>query len=202
MTILPQARRCTSFEEFKLFMSSSANQSADFETFEAKLLDAETFTVPGYCAVCDREASFFVDHLYCFTAPDKRRIPNWRERLVCPHCNLNNRMRAAAGFLLSVSRPDNAVYLTEFVTPLFRVIVSKRKRTIGSEYLRNGTERGTTNTAGVRHEDVTCLNISRRSLRRHRHVRRAGARPGLSAGAGRILPLPAASRHVDNHGAV
>ena len=159
MTKLPQARRCTSFEEFKLFMSSSANQSADFETFEARLLGSETFTVPGYCAVCDREASFLVDHLYCFTTPDKRRIPNWRERLECPHCHLNNRMRAAAGFLLSFSKPDNAVYLTEFVTPFFRVIVSKRKRTIGSEYLRDGTARGATNAAGVPHQDATCLTF-------------------------------------------
>jgi hypothetical protein len=65
MTKLPQAIRCTSFEEFKFFMSSSANQSADIEGFEAGLLGAETFVVPGYCAVCDREAAFLVGHLYC-----------------------------------------------------------------------------------------------------------------------------------------
>lgn len=128
-------------------------------TFEGGLLGAETFTVPGYCAVCDREAAFFVDYQYCFTAPDGQRLPNWRERLVCPHCHLNNRMRAATGFLLSVSEPGDAIYLTEFVTPLFQVIASKRKRAIGSEYLRDGTARGIINAAGVRHEDVTCLTF-------------------------------------------
>ena len=140
-------------------MASSANRAADIAAFEGGLLGAETFTVPGYCAVCDLEAAFFVDHQYCFTEADGRRFPNWRERLVCPHCHLNNRMRAAAGFLLSVSKPDDLVYLTEFVTPLFRVIASKRKRTIGSEYLRDGTARGTTNAAGVRHEDATSLTF-------------------------------------------
>ncbi|MGB6659592.1 MAG: hypothetical protein WBE90_10980 [Xanthobacteraceae bacterium] len=106
---------------------------------------AETFTVSGYCAVCDREAAFLVDYQNCFaTAPDGRRLPHWRERLVCPHCHLSNRMRAAVGFLLSASNPDATVYLTEFVTPLFQVVASKRKRTIGSEYLRDGTARGAT----------------------------------------------------------
>ena len=164
MTMLPQVTRCASFEEFKLFISSSANRRADIEAFEAGLLGADTFTVPGYCAVCEREASFLVDHLYCFTGSDERHIPNWRERLVCPHCHLNNRMRAAAGFVLSVSKPDNAVYLTEFVTPFFRVIASKRKRTIGSEYLRDGTAPGATNAAGVRHEDATCLTFPDRAF--------------------------------------
>jgi hypothetical protein len=145
MTKMPQTMRCRSPGEYKLFVSSSANQRAKIEAFETGLVGAEIFTVPGYCAGCDRDALFLVDYLYRFTGSDERRIPNWRERLVCPHCHLNNRMRAAAGFLLSVSKPDNAVYLTEFVTPFFRVIVSKRERTIGSEYLRDGTARGATN---------------------------------------------------------
>jgi hypothetical protein len=94
---------------------------------------------------------FLVDYQYWYaTALDGRRLPNWRERLLCPHCHLN--VRAAAGFLLSASKPEDAVYLTESITPLFQVIASKRPRTIGSEYLRDGTAPGATNAAGVRHE--------------------------------------------------
>ena len=159
MIALPRTTRCSSFEEFTSFMASAANRAADMATFEAGLLGAESFTVPGYCAVCDRGTAFLVDHQSCFIAPDGRRVPNWRERLVCPHCHLNNRMRAAAGFLLSVSTPGAAIYLTEFVTPLFRIIKSKCKRTIGSEYLRDGMVCGTINAAGVRHEDATCLTF-------------------------------------------
>jgi hypothetical protein len=164
----PQAIGCTSLQEFRSFMASPANREADMAAFERGLLDfrvdaiggAETFTVSGYCAVCDRAAAFVVDYQYCYaTTPDGRRLPNWRERLVCPHCHLNNRMRAAIGFLLSASKPDDTVYLTEFVTPLFKAVAWKRKRTIGSEYLRDGTARGAMNAAGVRHEDATRLTF-------------------------------------------
>jgi SAM-dependent methyltransferase len=159
VTVLPQVIRCTSLEEYRLFLSVSANWIAYIDAFETGLLGSETFTVPGYCVVCDREAAFLVDYVHCYSAPDGQRIPNWRERLVCPHCHLNNRMRAAAAFLFSDSKPDSAIYLTEFITPFFRVIESKRKRAIGSEYLRDGTARGATNAAGIRHEDVTCLTF-------------------------------------------
>jgi len=110
--------------------------------------------------VCDREAVFLVDYQYCYaTGPNGRRLPNWRERLVCPHCHLNNRQRAAVGFLLSASDPDETIYLTEAVTPLFQVVASMRKQTIGSEYLRDETACGTMNAARVRHEDVTYLSF-------------------------------------------
>ena len=93
------------------------------------------------------------------TTSNGRLLPNWRETLWCPHCHLNNRMRAAVSFLTSASKPDDAIYLTEFVTALFQVVASKRKRTIGSEYLRAGTAQGATNAVGVRHEDVTRLSF-------------------------------------------
>ena len=159
MIALPRTVRCASFEQFTAFVGSAANQSADMQAFEDGLLGAESFAVPGYCAVCDRAAAFLVDHISCYTFPDGSRVPNWRERLVCPHCQLNNRMRAAVGFLLSVSEAGTAIYLTECVTPLFQVVATKRTRTIGSEYLRDGTACGAINAAGVRHEDATCLTF-------------------------------------------
>ena len=157
----PQATRCTSFDDFRFFMASPANREADMAAFEVGLLGAsDTFTISGRCAVCDRDTTFLVDYQYCYaTTPDGRRLPNWRERLVCQHCHLNNRQRAAVGFVLSASDPDDTIYLTEAVTPLFQVVASKRKQTIGSEYLRDGTARGTVNAAGVRHEDVTYLSF-------------------------------------------
>src|SRR6516165_1603640 len=116
-----QAIRCTSLEAFRSFLASPANRQADIAVFEAELLPhpsmfakllawlenraralanlgprPEAFTISGYCPVCDREAGFVVDYKYSWaTTPDGRRLPNWRERLVCPHCHLNNRMRAA-----------------------------------------------------------------------------------------------------------
>lgn len=134
-------------------------------TFEAKLLGGEAFTVRGYCAVCDQTSAFFVDHESCVIAPDGRRVPNWRERLVCPHCGLSNRMRAAVSFLLSKSNPSEAIYLTEFITPLFRAVASRRAQVVGSEFLRDGTMRGSTNSAGIRHEDITSLTFPNAAFR-------------------------------------
>lgn len=140
-------------------MASPANREIDIAVFESRLLVAETFNVSGHCAVCDRKTTFWVNHWHCSTGPDGRRLPNWRERLICRHCNLTNRQRAAAGFLLAASKPDDTVYLTEFTTSLFKVVASKRKRTTGSEYLNDGTARGTVNAVGVRHEDATNLSF-------------------------------------------
>jgi SAM-dependent methyltransferase len=127
--------------------------------FEAGLLGAESFGVAGYCVACDSDSTFLVDYQYCFVEPNGHRIPNWRERLVCARCGLNNRLRAAAGFLLAASTSKTPIYLTEQVTPLFRLMVSKREGTIGSEYVRDGTAPGALNGAGVRNEDVTRLSF-------------------------------------------
>jgi SAM-dependent methyltransferase len=154
----PRMTRLRSFEEFRSFIDSPANRQAEMTAFEAGLLGAETFTVPGYCAVCNRQTEFAVDYSWC-AVHDGRRVPNWRERLECPGCHLNNRMRAAAGRLLSVSKPRDPIYLTEFISPLFQRVALKRRRAVGSEYLRDGTARGSTNAAGVRHEDVTRLTF-------------------------------------------
>jgi hypothetical protein len=156
--VQPQMTRWRTSEEFRFFIDSPANRQAEMAAFEAGLLSAETFTVPGYCAVCDRQTTFTVDYSWC-AIQDGWRVPNWRERLECSRRHLNNRMRAAAGCLLSVSKPRDPVYLTEFITRLFRHVASKRKRAIGSEYLRDGTPRGATNSAGVRHEDATRLTF-------------------------------------------
>jgi SAM-dependent methyltransferase len=128
------------------------------------MLGIDAFTVPGHCTVCDRETLFLFDYQDCYTESDGKRRPNWRERGVCQHCHLNTRMREAVGFLLSISKPDDTIYLTEFVTPLFQAVASKRKHTVGSEYLRDGTAQGTKNAAGVRHEDVTGLSFPDRTF--------------------------------------
>lgn len=160
MPQLPIATLCRTYDDFQLFMQSAKNREAEIRDFENKLICGDNFFVSGYCAVCDREALFFVDFQYSFVANNGQRIPNWRERLVCPHCQLNNRMRAAAAFILSTSKSDDAIYLTEAITPLFRFISSCRMGAIGSEYLRDGTVKGQHNINGVRHEDATALTFS------------------------------------------
>jgi SAM-dependent methyltransferase len=113
--------------------------------------------VAGYCLVCQREVAFSVGYAHCFTQADGSRTPNWREHVTCPHCHLNNRMRAAAGCILAATKPGTPIYLTEFVTPLFQTLAAKRRRLVGSEYLRDSTAPGAKNAAGVPHQDVTRL---------------------------------------------
>jgi SAM-dependent methyltransferase len=143
--------------------ASSDDQWANIVAFEAGLLGAETFTLPGHCTVCDRAAAFLVDHQYCSITSNGQRLLNWRERLICPRCRLNNRTRAAVTFLLSVSGLGDSIYLTERVSPLFRAIASMRPRTIGGEFLRDGTARGA-KKGRVRHEDATRLTFSDSSI--------------------------------------
>jgi len=56
------------------------------------------------------------------------------------------------------------IYVTEQVTSLFRWINFRYPRSVGSEFLRDGTPRGGTNAAGIRHEDLTALSFPDKSL--------------------------------------
>ena len=164
--------RCRSLNEFKAIEASPVIATPAMAAFETGLISSHrtihladgTFTVPGYCLVCSEPVAFLVGYEHCFVAPDGRRTPNWREHLRCPRCLLNNRMRAAAGFLLSLSRSSDAIYLTEAVTPLFKVISHHRRHLTGSEYLRDGTARGERNTQGIQHQDVSQLTFADESF--------------------------------------
>ena len=160
--------RCRSLDEFKAIEASPPISAAAMAAFESGVISSERtthlgdgrFTVPGYCLVCSQAVDFLVGYEHCFVAADGQRTPNWREHLRCPRCLLNNRMRAAAGFLLSMSRPRDAIYLTEAVTPLFRAISPHRRNLTGSEFLRDGTAQGRRNALGIQHENVSQLTFA------------------------------------------
>jgi hypothetical protein len=73
-------------------------------------------------------------------------------------------MRAVLGFLKKMVRPEEPIYLTEQTTPLFQATSRLYPAIIGSEFLRDGTPLGQCNSQGIRHEDVTQLTISSRSI--------------------------------------
>jgi SAM-dependent methyltransferase len=146
-----------SYEAFVAFLRDTTRERERMAAYEASLPTGERFFHRGNCVVCARSVKFLVDYLHCTTLPNGRQVPNWRERLVCPSCGLNNRMRAAVDCLLNTEGTD--IYLTEAVTPLFRVISLRRPYTVGSEYLRDGTAFGRRNAAGIRAENVTALTF-------------------------------------------
>jgi hypothetical protein len=92
--------------------------------------------------------------------------PNWREGLVCAECGMNSRMRASVHLLEQCLEPNrgSSIYLTEQVTPLYRWMAARYDGATGSEFLRDGTDRGRTNSSGIRHEDMTALSFRDETL--------------------------------------
>lgn len=119
-----------------------------------------SFDLRRFCLCCNETMPMLVDYHFGAAERDGSRMPNWRERLVCRGCGMNNRQRLVAKLLqqCAVRYQRPRVYLMEQVTPIFRW-VSKLDAVdvMGSEYL--GYEyRGGECVKGLRHEDV--MNLS------------------------------------------
>ncbi len=128
---------------------------------EHALIQGRTsFPVDGRCYVCRQRVSFLVDFAYAYEV-NGVLTPNWRERLVCPRCNLNNRMRAVIQVFeqeCHVSRTAS-VYVTEQTTALFRAIRARYPCTIGSEFLGESVGLGEKNSLEIRNEDLARLTF-------------------------------------------
>lgn len=127
------------------------------QSFEASLSKSQQlkFSVPGISYPANKYVDFHVDYNYSNT----NQI-NWRERLVCPITNLNNRLRCSIHLIdyeLGIY-PESQVYITEQVTPMFNFLSHKYKNLMGSEYLGDGLEPGTY-ANNIRHEDMTNLSF-------------------------------------------
>lgn len=122
--------------------------------WESQLLEHEFIGIPGLCRVCKRATSFRVDLLYGYG-----NRPNWRERVVCEHCGLNNRLRMCADAFegLNARKNDGDVYITEQVTSMF-TLLNTRCRLTGSEYFGPQILPGKI-VNGLRHEDSTGLSF-------------------------------------------
>lgn len=157
-------RQLGSLSDHVVFLQREADALRQQRRFEQSLAERhrDEFIVEGRCWVCDAERDFLVDYMYSDReTPDGRPVPNWRERLVCPGCGLNNRMRATVHLIESLGRlrRDGALYLTEQVTGMFACFAQRFPACIGSEWLDDGTAPGCSNARGIRHEDVTALSF-------------------------------------------
>jgi GT2 family glycosyltransferase/2-polyprenyl-3-methyl-5-hydroxy-6-metoxy-1,4-benzoquinol methylase/glycosyltransferase involved in cell wall biosynthesis len=127
----------------------------------------EAFAVDGFCVPCDKNVAFLVDmqsggqrHRYGW-------IPNWRERLECPLCRMNNRQRLMATLVKQALSAKHAqhVYFMEQVTPIFNWAKTTftQHQIFGSEYLGYEYVGGSV-VKGIRHEDVENLSFAQESL--------------------------------------
>ena len=130
--------------------------------------NGDNFFTRGFCFICNKEVNFMTDYL-CATPEviDGKRIPNWRERVVCPECHLNNRVRAAIHFLEKnlQCRANSSIYISEQRSQLYAYLKSKYKHLIGSEYLGSRIPFGDTDKSSqIRNESLTKLTFKEHSF--------------------------------------
>lgn len=152
------AARLRTLEEFNIHRRQNALVYNKISELEANLAKTrkETFSVKGFSYPAQKEVEFLVDYMY-----SNNESINWRERVVCPITNLNNRLRAAVHFMdfeLSAT-PRSKIYIAEQVTPLYNYLKEKYPNIIGSEYLGPDSQTRLINSKGLRHEDATKLSF-------------------------------------------
>ncbi len=139
-------------------------------SIEQSLLDtasSETFTVNGYCVPCSKKVSFLVDMQAGGQRQGNSWLPNWRERLECPLCKMNNRQRLIATLVKQIlsAKQMQHIYFMEQVTSIYNWAITtfKNHHIVGSEYLGYEYEAGAV-INGIRHEDVENLSFADNSL--------------------------------------
>lgn len=122
---------------------------------------------PSVCLCCNQEVQMVIDSKWGGSFENGKLNPNWRERIECPQCHMNNRQRLMATLVKQFlsDRKKSKVYFMEQVTPIFMWSVSQfpKHSITGSEYLGYNYKGGTI-INGIRHEDVTRLSFKANSL--------------------------------------
>ncbi len=160
--------RCRNRDDFGVYFRSSTFATRwQLERLLAVMHQgAERFTVPGVCAVCASAVQFAGDFSHAWPSPEGIAIPNWREALRCPQCQLNGRERLMTRKLEDVlhERANDGTfvaYLMEAVSPVFQRLRAAfpEATLIGSEFL--GAEHAPGSVVdGIRHEDAERLSLA------------------------------------------
>lgn len=153
-----------SYEAYNHYTAQSRGKTLSDWSFEKSLVSGSftEFFFEGFCYVCEVIVNFKVDYLYHYDVQGIT-MPNWRERLVCPRCQLNNRMRATIQIFDQKYQQtiQPSIYLTEQTTPLYKWFKQKYPHVCGSEYLGPMIDHGSINSKGVRNEDLTHLSFDK-----------------------------------------
>lgn len=151
--------------EFEAALTREAGlHQTEMDVSLSRKLSRKRFYVDGFCSACNRKTPMLVDYLFAEKRNGQELVPNWRERVVCPFCGMNNRQRLVAGLIREILNKDDPscrhVYFMEQVTPIFKWAEREfhNHNIVGSEYLGSAYQGGTV-IRGVRHEDATNLNF-------------------------------------------
>lgn len=152
----------SSYEEYRNYSNKHQKANLAKWSFEENLIPntRSSFTINGYCYVCRTYVAFLAD-FECSYEVNGILMPNWRERLICPNCRLNNRMRATVHIFEQKCRPNakSKIYITEQTTALYRCLKQSFPHVYGSEHLGNHVKYGSCNDEGIRNEDLTQLSF-------------------------------------------
>ena len=162
---------CRSRAEFEQLLHSDIFK--EIASLENRLITQsggrEFFTVNGFCAPCRKIVSFHVDMTAGGYRNGEQWLPNWRERLVCPICHMNNRQRLIATLVeqhMKIrSSPGSNIYFMEQVTPIYKWAKGtfSEYNIIGSEFLGQDCCPGKI-VRKIRHEDITNLSFEDNSI--------------------------------------
>ncbi len=91
-----KTRKFNQQQDFQKFWENDPDVCEHWK-FETAIMSrrskVQSFLLDGYCKVCDKPTTFLVDRLFGAQETQQGWTPNWRERLVCETCQLNNRQR-------------------------------------------------------------------------------------------------------------
>ena len=149
-----------SFQVHEKSMEAEYKHRLDVE--ESLVGTNDSFTTRGYCYVCHKSVDFITNYSHALPDATGRLRPNWREQMRCPHCGLNNRMRAAIQIFEQMYNPQprDEIYLTEQMTPLFKWFSQNYQHVTGSEYLGNKVPYGSLDENGILNETLTALTFA------------------------------------------
>lgn len=154
--------KLSSFDDFVNYERMMRSEYKRRNEFERKLIpeNQNEFTYNAYCIVCNHIVPLHVDFWNAYQN-NGNKIPNWRERLVCPICGLNNRMRLTYHLIQELFPDFNklTVYTTEQTTVLFQLLKKLNSQIFGSEFLGCEIARGEI-LNGIRNEDFTQLSFN------------------------------------------
>jgi GT2 family glycosyltransferase/glycosyltransferase involved in cell wall biosynthesis len=161
---------CRDREEYLKYRRSEASRIA-VEAKNALIAshgEQMAYSIPGYCIPCGKQTLFLVDMLSCGIKTERGWVPNFRERLECPGCRLNNRQRLVASLMKQqitvLGDAGVMVYMMEQVTPIYKwaICAFPTHEIIGSEYFE-GYPSGQV-VKGVRNENVEAMSFGDASL--------------------------------------
>jgi hypothetical protein len=152
-----------SLAEFEAWRAANQELIAGWESEDEAAMppDRFAFRVAGFCAICDEPVSFVATTEYGSADATGKTRPKWREHLICPCCNMSNRVRAALHFAIQECgmTTGKQIYLTEQFGSNYRWMRGHFEHVWGSEYLSPGKVSGS-RMLGITHQDVQELSFA------------------------------------------